>query len=78
MASEHLTKENVSIQVTMYARPQLIAPEGRWSFHLSGAGFMVRPDFTPAYSPRGAVNAAMRLCDRLGFNVNGVNVEGQS
>jgi len=70
-----MTKETVIVNVTCYARPQLIAPHGRWSFNLVGKDFELDPDFYPASSPRGAENAARRLCDRLGWHIKTVNVE---
>lgn len=71
-----MTKEQVTVEVTNYAVPQLIAPKGRWKFHLVGRGFEVEaPDYMPSYSPAGAENAGKRLAKRLGFTVKAVNVE---
>lgn len=72
----NLTAEQVTIEVTNYAVPQLIAPKGRWKFHLRGRGFEVDvPDYMPAHSPEGAETAGRRLAKRLGFRVKEVNVE---
>lgn len=67
--------ETVIVNVTCYARPQLIAPHGRWSFDIVGKDFELRTDFNPACSPVGAERAALRLCRRLGWQVQKVNVE---
>ena len=71
-----MTAETVTVEVTNWAVPQLIAPHGRWSFTLRGRGFEVdAPNYMPAYSPVGAENAGRRLAKRLGFKVRKVNVE---
>lgn len=66
----------VTIEVTNWAAPQPIAPNGRWKFHLRGRGFEVDvPNYMPARSPTGAANAGKRLAGRLGFRVRKINVE---
>lgn len=69
-------KQTVTVEVTNYAVPQLIAPNGRWKFHLWGRGFEVyAPNYNPAYSTKAAENAGRRFAARLGFKVRKVNVE---
>lgn len=71
-----MTKQTVTVEVTNYAVPQVIAPNGRWKFHLRGRGFQVDvPDYMPAYSTDGAEKAGRRLAARLGFKVSEINVE---
>jgi hypothetical protein len=68
--------ETVTIEVENWAVPQPIAPKGRWTFRLRGRGFEVDvPDYMPAYSPEGAVNAGKRLAARLKLKVGKINVE---
>jgi hypothetical protein len=68
--------EVVRVLALCQARPQLIAPHGRWSFAIVGKDWELKPmSFNCAYSPRGALAAGRRMCKRLGFTVQGVDVE---
>lgn len=74
--SESRSAETVTIQVLLHARPQFIAPNGRWGFSIMGKDFEVQPTkYNPARSPVGAEAAARRMCKRLGFVVSYVEVE---
>lgn len=76
MTDRSVTKHLVTVEVTNYAVPQLIAPKGRWNYHLRGRGFEVRPTGgLPTYSPESAASAGKRLATRFGFVVRKVNVE---
>lgn len=58
----------VDIVIDEYARPQLIAPKGRWTFYLRGVEFEVWPrDYMPAYNRKAAVRDAKKLAKKLGF-----------
>lgn len=71
-----MISETVKIHVKLWARPQLIAPHGRWHFEITGRNFVMKdPDYYPSLSPRGATNTARRMCKRLGFRVGHIEME---
>lgn len=70
-----MTKETVTVFLTCYAQPQLIAPKGRWKFELHGRGFELSMTRIPLYSPEAAEKAARRMCERLGWKVRRVEQE---
>jgi hypothetical protein len=66
---------SVEVHITLWAHPQYIAPKGRWSWELNGKGFSVQNDGNVAYSVEGATKAAKRICKKLGFKMDSINVE---
>jgi hypothetical protein len=68
----------VTIQTVMVARPQIIAPRGRWKFKLRGEApswvgpyeFEVVPDgYMAAHSEDEAMRDGERLAEALGYEV---------
>jgi hypothetical protein len=71
-----LSSEEVTLEVIIYAVPQLIAPQGRWYFKLIGRMFEVTASgYMPAHSAKAAERDGRKLAAHLGLIVGAVNVE---
>jgi hypothetical protein len=65
--------KRVTILIEMTSRPQLIAPQGRWTFRLQGRNFVLLPHHgrsRESYSRDGTERRARRMARDLGLRVN--------